>query len=378
MRSTAFMVMCLMAVAVCHGEKTKIKVDSGGSVAKKPQVAPALATHGVGGSREELIRFLEQGFGPNVDRTKLPPKPVEKTQLAIDAMGALAAMRANEAVPVLMKIAGADLPPGVAQLMEEDLSKTRPESQSAFREKALRLLRYNAVVALGVMGNRNAIPVIQQALGAEPSIAARIQYVLALASLGDSSGVDYLVQVIGMENRRESAAAAQAFFLITGQDLGYTDATPVRLRRERARKYKDWWKANRGSFKADAQAVLQRRANPPGEKPFEPRNTRDLVKLSTYYFDFDNKMRSRDARERLQRAGRAISPDLQKIAMDPAEDIDVRLEAMNWLCVNSGEEARSIFKKLKRDENPEIAEKAQVLIDDLDNGNVPMSATMGP
>ena len=325
-----------------------------------------LAKHGIGLTAPELIKFLEDGFSGGINKDRLPVKPVEKTQLAIDAMARLAKLRSTESVPLLVRIAVMEMPAGIQQLLSFDLENTSPEGRNEFRQKSLRLLRYNAVNALGLVGDAHALNAVRNAFNAEQSPAARIQYALALASLGDSSGVDYLVEVIQVENRRESAAAAKAFYMITEQDFGYTENTAIKARRAKARMYRDWWKKNRTSFRPEPEAIYARRVKGDPLPSFEPRSTRDLLKLATNYLDFDNKMRSRDARDRLAQSGTSLNGDLQKIAMDEMEDLDIRMEAMNWYYQANRSASEDFLKRLRRDENPEIIDKAQSLLEQIE------------
>lgn len=330
-----------------------------------------LVSHGLSINKQPLIDFLEHGFPKSAKAGKLPDEPSEKTQLAVDAMARLAELRATEAVPMLIQIAAGNMPPGVAWLLQHDVNSTDRKTQTDFRSKALRLLQFNAVNALGVIGDKHALPIVQSVYAAERDNAARIQYTINLACLGDTSHLDFLVQLMAQGSRHQSAAAAEAFKIITGEDLGFTKSTPIRGRREKAAQAKDWYKANARTFVADPAAVLQRRMRPDVPLPMQPRSARDLVKLSTYYFDFDNKFHSRDAREKLQQGGRGFNEELKRIATDPNEDLDVRMEAMNWFFTANGEEARPLLKKLRKDENPEVGDKANTLIESLDRGDVP-------
>jgi hypothetical protein len=326
-----------------------------------------LVAHGIGTSKAEIIRFFEKGFPANTDATRFPEKPVEKSQLAIDAMERLVQLRAKEADDLLLRIASYDLPPGVQWLLQEDLSRTTPEGREEFRGKALRLLRYNAIISLSTLGDTRAIPIVRTAMQQETSVGSKLQYCLCLALLGDASGLDYIVDVIVEDNRHESAAAARVFYFITGQNFGYTENTPIRLRRTRSKMYRDWWKSNRSQFQLDRSAISARRSQPEVPIAFEPRSTRDLVKLSTYYFDFDNRLNTREARMRLATAGSSLNDDLEKIATNVNEDLDVRLEAINWYFENNRDDSRPLLRRLRRDENPEIVEKCKSLQEQLES-----------
>ncbi|RMH27382.1 MAG: hypothetical protein D6691_06155 [Candidatus Hydrogenedentota bacterium] len=326
-----------------------------------------LRMFGVDPTPKSLIEFLQKGFPQNTDLARLPNDPPERSQLAVDAMALLATARSTAAVDTLVEVARMTPPRGVMQLVEMDLQRTDPQNRAEFREKALRLLQFNAVNALGLIGDPRGLPAVQQVFAQENHVAARIQYALSLACLGDASGVPFLVEVIQQANRRESAAAAKVFYFITGEDFGYTDQTPVKARRTKARLYKEWLRTQYSTFRVDPRAVLQRRLAPDPLQPITPHTTRDLVKLSSFYFDFENKLRSREAREQLARAGKTINPDLEKIMFDEMEDLNVRMEAMNWYYEINREAAKGVLKKLRRDENPEIVEKAESLLEKIES-----------
>jgi hypothetical protein len=53
------------------------------------------------------------------------------------------------------------------------------------------------------------------------------------------------------------------------------------------------------------------------------------------------------------------------------EDIDVRIEALNWFYEANRADSRAFLKKLRKDENPEIVDKANALLDAIDNPTDP-------
>src|SRR5262245_42535350 len=82
--------------------------------ANPPRVAPAaptlLTAHGIQLAAPDLIRFLATGYPAGTDKSKLPDKPAERTQLAVDAMARLAELKSRDAVPILIQVAGLELP----------------------------------------------------------------------------------------------------------------------------------------------------------------------------------------------------------------------------------------------------------------------------
>lgn len=329
----------------------------------RTEQARRLAAFGISSEAGDLVAFLENGFPAQTDLSRLPEQPAERSQLAVDAMAELGRQRAREAVPVLSSIATLQFPPGVTRLMEMDLARTAPESRNLFRDRAAQLLRYNAVNALGLIGDPASIEAVRQAFASEINTNARIQFSLALACLGDPSAMDFIVKVIQEGQRKEAAAAAKVFYLTTGQDFGLGPYTAARRRASLARQYRDWWRANRGRFRPDPAAVLARRMQPDTPVAFEPRTTRDLLKMASYYFDFENRMQSRDARARLAAAGKSINRDLERIAQDENEDINIRMEALNWYYEANRADSRKLLRSLRNSADPEVADKAQSLLE---------------
>ena len=339
-----------------------VRGDRAPKMQKPPSDSEVLASFGIDTSDAGLLDFLEKGFPATTDLKNLPEKPQDRSQLAVDAMAALAERKSTAAVPLLAAIAQGEIPRGVARLVEMDLARTAPESRQQYEQKAVQVLRYNAVHALGLIGDPRAKPVVLQAFTTEKSVAARVQYSLALASLGDASGLDFLVATINGPTRREAAASARAFFIITGKDFGVSQQTPVRRRKALARQYAEWLQANKAAFRVDPAAVATRRAIPETPTAFEPRTTRDLLKIASNYFDFDNALHSREARARLSGAGKTINKELERLSLDPNEDLDVRMEALNWYYEINRAEAVPVLKKAMRDENPEVVDKARSLL----------------
>jgi hypothetical protein len=359
-------ILLLSAALMLAG--TTVAQTGGMPASRADEENAELQACGIRPTPQDLTRFLQEGLPAGTDLARLPEKPPDKSQLVVYAMARVAAAKHTEAVGPLVSIAALNPPPGILALVDYDVARSSPRSREEFRQKALRILQFNAVNALGLIGDQLALPVVRAAFEQEPNTAARIQHSLSLACLGDPRGADFLVQVILQQNRRESAAAARAFFIVTGKDFGYTENTPVKARRQRAEAYAQWWKANRGSFQANPKAVVERRFEPVLSARFEPRSTRDLLKLSAFYFDFDNKAKTFDARERIGRAGKSLNGDLLQIMDDEMEDLDVRMEAMNWYYEFNRADARKALKNLRGDDNPEIVDKANALLEEIESG----------
>lgn len=321
-----------------------------------------LKAHGIGTAEDELIRFLKEGL-PRT--TNLPKRPPEKSQLLIDAMVKLSRLKSEAAVPVLMQIARFDTSIGAFRVVEYDVNQTTPQAREDFRVRAYRLIQYNAITALGMIGDPRARELIRSIMQQETAPGAQIQYAICLATLGDPSGIDGLIQLINLQNRRESAAAAKAFYFITGENLGYTENTPVRMRKSLPGRYAQWWAQHRSTFRPDPAAIDKRREEPMQLTVYTARSTRDLLKLAAIYFDFNNTLGSAAAREKIHQAGKSLNSEFKRIATDPMEDLDVRMEAMNWYFEANRSDPLDILKDLRKDENPEIADKANTLLQQI-------------
>jgi len=326
------------------------------------RISEDFKAHGITDTETGLIQFLEKGIDVS---GKLPERPLEKSQLIIDAMARLANMRSQAAADIISRIARFDGTVGAFKLVEYDVSKSSPQAKSDFRVRAYRLIQYNAVNALGLIGSSQDCELVRAILKQDQTPGAQIQYSLSLACMGDASGMPYLLNLINQKNRRESAAAAKVFYYITGQDFGYTKNTPVRARAALAAKYIQWWQQNGQNFKLDANAVRERRLAPENSRAFPARSTRDLLKLAANYFDFNNTLGSADARKQIGAAGKTLNSDFKRIATDPMEDLDVRMEAMNWYFEANRSDPLDILKGLRKDENPEISDKANTLIEQI-------------
>ena len=89
--------------------------------------------------------------------------------------------------------------------------------------------------------------------------------------------------------------------------------------------------------------------------------------LSAFYFDFNNQFRTFEARRQLEQGGKSHNDDLLRLVNDEAEDLDVRLEAMNWFYEFNRAEARRALRRLRSDENPEVVDKANSLLEQVES-----------
>ena len=197
-----------------------------------------LVRHGVGSEADALIAFITYGFPEKVLYNKLPEQPPEKCQVLIEAIRLLGKAGDKRAFAPLLNTANGAVSPGVLRMIQRDTLLAPPAGRADYHARILSLLRYNAAVALGLLGDARALPGLQGLFEAEKSPTAKCQYALSMACCGDRSGIDFLIGEIGKGNQDSSVAAARCPFLITGIDFGYRATSPVKLRQKLAEDYR--------------------------------------------------------------------------------------------------------------------------------------------
>lgn len=315
-----------------------------------------------------ILNWWKGGFQHGHDLSQIPELPKEKTQFGVDAIEILGAQRSTESVSALVEVVAGRLPLGLSQLMEMDIMVTVSDEREPFRSRVLRIYRYNAVVALGLIGDTRALSVALAAFQAEESPSAKIQFAQSLALLGSADGVDFLVQLINSDDKKLSYAGARMFFFITGQDFGLTLTNSNERRKSVVPKYSAWWKANRAAFKPDPTLIRARQNAPQAESRGLDDSLRGRLKMCSNYADFKQFEKIRGVRQALYANGSALNKDLEKIVHDPMEDVDVRMEALNaYYEINRHTSqgrslSRKFFARCNRLTDREVTEKAKNLI----------------
>jgi hypothetical protein len=324
-----------------------------------------LAAHNIRPSASSLIGFLQSGMAALPRQAAMPEFPTEKTQLLILAMEELGKARERRAVDVLLDIAQGKLSEGVEQLIQYDLARLPSEQQATRRQLFVDLLRYNAVNALGLIGDQRALPVVERLTTEETNARVKCRYILALACLGGSPDIDFLIAQMKRANQLESVAAARVFFLITGVSYRLTPTTPLKARSLAAGQYETWWKENRETFSVSPSAVIRRRLTPSAEPKKALTSVQNLLDAATHIPDINGQYQSYEARQQLDKLGPSMLPELEKIVRDDMEDLRIRRLAIIYYVQLRGKKAKGTLKKLRKDENPEISQLANSLLRDL-------------
>ncbi|MFH0794816.1 MAG: hypothetical protein V2A74_12380 [bacterium] len=333
-----------------------------------PESIDVFMKHGILPTTEGLLKFVSEGFPSDADYSQFPNAPQEKTQLLLWAMEVLGKRRDKKAVPILISYVQRDFPRGVQRILELDQLQTPADQRLGRREALADFLRYNAANALGLIADPAAMPALEQIyLNAETPVT-KCQHALNLASVGSDMGMSYLVGQISLANRDTSVVAARNFFLITGQDYGLTVNSSVSMRRTLSEHYVQWWEENKAMFHLDPEAIVQRRFAVSRLTRIPLDSLETLLRASSARLDVANELGSRDAQARLVNAGESILPELEKTLRDEDADLNVRIEAMRWYVHHKSKSAKSLLKKLHKDENPEVSQEAQNLLDLIDKG----------
>lgn len=335
-----------------------------------PRAAERLKIHGIGQTEGVLVGFLTNGFASGVDYSAMPSEPGEKCQLLIDAMQVVGAKKMLAAYGPLERLARRDISPGLESMIQHDLLLTQPANRSERREEITRFLQYNAAVALSLLGDDRALPLMQTLFRGEENALLKTQYALGMACLGDASGMDYLLQEIERANQESSVAAAQAFYYVTGIDYGLRATSPVSLRKKLADDYTSWWEENKESLSINPQEIVQRRLAPKVAPRNAGKSVRDLIALSTNYADFRDALGSRSAEERLEKMGQSAAADIRTVAEDPMEDLVVRNAAIRRYVILKKDDSKKFLRGLQKDENPEVAAMAREMMELVESGRI--------
>lgn len=327
-----------------------------------PERRELLVSHGIPPATEDLMIFLREGFPDAVLARGLPREPLLKCTLVDAAMRELAMTGATEATPLLVRIARQDPSPGVQRVIDMDFESVPVDA--AEREKRLmrRALSLNAITALGFLGDESAAGAIVEVMQRETGTAFITKGATALALLGRRDGLDAVVRLASNPADPDSVPAFQTVYTVTGRNYGYTTNTSLARRRELIAQLRDWHQREGSTVEIFRMDVMRRLQNPPRPAPLDPGSLRALLRNSRDLSDFDARIA---ARTKLGQVAAERFDDLETIARDPMEDLDIRRAAMTWMSVADPRAARSTINRLRDDENPLIAELAVSLREDI-------------
>lgn len=323
-----------------------------------------LISHGIMPVPEEMIRFLRQGFDEEGIPAGLPTEPRLKIQVVNETIAELGISGAEVAVPILIEIMERNPPPAVERILARDFEPIPIQRRKNQIDLARRMLSLNAVTALGLIGDEEAAGPVLETMRTESATGFTTKGAIALGQMGRNDGLASLVLLASQVDNPDSVAAFQAIYVLTGRNYDYGENTSLARRRQIVDDLRTWFENEGSELPVYRAEVLRRAANPPPPEIVDPQSLRGLLRQSRDVTDFDKRYA---VREKLQQIAPARLDDLEKIARDPYEDLDIRRAAMVWLAATDPEEAKSIIKKLEDDENPVIARLAETMRDDIED-----------
>lgn len=321
-----------------------------------------LLLHGVNPNPPSMLMFVEKGFPEDALLRGLPATPTEKTQVMLYAIQELGTGRYLDAVKIFMEICRKNFPAGARQVIRLDIEGIEATRMGQERDRLERFIVFNAMVSLGWIGDSQAIPVIKEVLGREKESGFITQGALALGMLDDLSALPMVIALMKSGTPAEQSGAARAFYYLTGRFYSIGPATSV-ARRKMIYKDLDTWYAKEGkTLETTGAEVRRRRLGPYPPNPEVPdlKTVRGLCMAATDIIGDYNT--SFAAREELYRQGQAALPDIERIARDLLEDLDIRREAIRAHVRIAERKSKDLLNDLKKDENESVSELARELL----------------
>lgn len=371
-RRAVYTLLLALAPLLLHAAQKPSTTDGSGpwpaTVMEDPDAGnrrQVLLSHGVNPYAADLIAFLNDGFRVDDLPKGLPKDPTMKTQVLNAAIVELGLTGAEEAVPILTRIARRDLPTGARAIVRRDFESLPVDTIDTQVKTVERALSLNAITALGFIGNRDAAPVILEMMRTEPATAFVTKGAISLGQMGMNDGIPAVVLLASDPASDDSVAAFETVYILTGRNYGYSIYTPMARRRELIAQLKQWLEQGGASEPIGRLDVMRRMQNPPrSEAPLDTASLRGLLRASVDIGDYDKRYA---ARETLTASAPQRFDELKLIVQDTREDLDIRRAAMQWLSISNPKKAKSIIDRQRKDENEVIAAFAVSLEKDIED-----------
>ena len=318
-----------------------------------------LLSHHLNPTPSSLLAFLQSGFPPSTLSGKLPAQAGPRTDVYNDAIAELGFNRVAAAVPTLVEILDGRVPPGLEQVLSIDLEPLPLDRSDVVRRDMLAIVRLNALVALGYIGDPSASGSILRAMEREPGGAFVTEGAIALALLGDGNGLGALSPLTQDPRSENLPGVFEAIYVVTGRNYGLTRNTAIPRREQLIREHAQWLRGEGAVFEPSRSLVLRRRLVGPLEPELPLEDLRGALRATR---DVDNFDRRYAGRERMRSLGKSAAPQLRAIVEDEMEDIDIRRAAMTFYAAAEPSEARRVLRRVERDSvDPLIREVAASL-----------------
>ncbi len=367
----AFAVL-IATVAVC-GQDTMV---SAATTQRDPQIVRAarvagpermetLMAHGIGPETEGLLRLLTEGLPQAAVSRGLPQDPRIKTEVVNAAIQELGFRQAAEAVPVLIDILNNEMPRGVLAVLDRDMERMPLENRDLSAAVFLRFVRYNAIVAAGLIGDPATGSAIRDTIDRETQPSFIVEGAVALGLVGSPDGVRYLAEYITREDADLLREAFAAIYFLTGRNYDISENTSLPRQREAIRQFQEWAAVNAGSFEPARRSILRRREEGVIRTELPVTSLRGALQAVRQFRDYDRRW---SARQYLSQRGPSLATELKTIAEDPLEDIDIRASAMEWYAAAAPRDARKVMKRIERNtESETLRAQAKRLRRDIDS-----------
>ncbi len=330
----------------------------------QPERHQALLSHGINTDSESLLTFLQNGFPEAAMRRGLPSRPEVKSEIVNAAMQELGYLQSRRAAQVFVRMLEGEMPPGVASILMRDVEIYPLEQATERRDLTAAILRLNAIVALGLIGDPSTADAILAAMQRETGGDFVTEGATALALLGDRRGLEPLVALTRRISQASLRPTFATIFFITGRNYGATENTSVARREQLVGEFAQWVRGEGATFVPSRADVLRRRSIGYVIPPPPMDSLRGMLKGSRSFDNYDTRYA---ARQQLQRIAQSASAELEEIATNPMEDIDIRWAAMDWLSASDPRGARSVIRNIaRRDDNPTLRDRAAVLQDEIE------------
>lgn len=323
----------------------------------------ALISHGVNTTPAALMHFVQNGFSDAALARGLPREPHVKTEVMNYAIQELGFQQTIEAIPMLTSVLDGDGTPGMRRVLQFDAEPLPISGVMEYRAELFTFLRFNAMVALGLIGEPEGIPAVRAVIERDSRASFLAEGAIALALMGDAGALDRVARRAVETAGEEQEICFAAIFLLTGRNYGVTEETSVARRKQHAADLRAWMQTPEARVEIARRDVLRRRATG-AQMPEVPVNTlRGALRATRQFDDYERRYA---ARQRLRTIAPASTDELRALCLDPLEDNDIRTAAMDWYAASSPEEARRTIRRLRDDENAPVRQRAHLLLEEID------------
>lgn len=331
--------------------------------ADKPARMEVLLTHGINTDSASILAFLETGFPEATLRRGLPEQPEQKTTVANLAIQELGFLQEKAAVPLLLKIVKGEVTPGITNVLQRDTESLPLATSETATTYLQNILRFNSIVALGLIGDPAVTEDLYADVNKESDLAFALEGSIALALLGDARSLEQVSQRLQTAQPSRMHTGFQAVFFLTGRNYDVSQFASLAKRQQALAEFQRWFSENKSTWKPERESILRRRETGLVVTTPELGTTRGALRATKEFGNYDKRYTGRTF---LKNRGDENWEEYKQISLDPLEELDIRIAAMEWYAASAPKEAKKDFKKLEeKDENPSIRDKARSLLEDI-------------